>query len=73
MSKNNTKIKDKKKEEFNIMVSYNKNGKSFQTIAEEILIRKMNEIEQEKKGKDGFGYYIIIFSLEAPVYSNRRT
>ena len=52
MSKNNTKIKDKKKEEFNIMVSYNKNGKSFQTIAEEILIRKMNEIEQEKNGKN---------------------
>lgn len=40
-----TKEKDKKKDkDFNIIVTYAENGKSFQTIAENILIRKMNEI-----------------------------
>lgn len=32
------------KDEFNITVSYAQNGQSFQTIAENIIIRKMNEI-----------------------------
>lgn len=36
--------KEKKTENFNIVVTYDKNGKSFQSIAEDILIRKMNEI-----------------------------
>ncbi len=35
---------EKKKEDFNIIVTYAENGKSFQSIAENILIRKMNEI-----------------------------
>lgn len=34
---------DKGKEEFNIIVTYAKNGQSFQSIAENIIIRKMNE------------------------------
>lgn len=35
--------KDKGKEDFNIVVTYAKNGQSFQSIAENIIIRKMNE------------------------------
>ncbi len=35
-------VKDKK-EEFKIFVTYDKNGKSFQEVAENILLRKINE------------------------------
>lgn len=35
-------VKDKK-EEFKIFVNYDKNGKSFQEVAENILLRKINE------------------------------
>lgn len=31
------------KEDFNIVVTYAENGQSFQSIAENIIIRKMNE------------------------------
>lgn len=40
---NNTKEKNKRKEDFNIIVTYAENGQSFQSIAENIIIRKMNE------------------------------
>lgn len=40
---NNTKENMKKKEDFNIIVTYAENGQSFQSIAENIIIRKMNE------------------------------
>lgn len=33
----------KKKEEFKIKVTFERNGKSFQEIAESILLRKINE------------------------------
>ena len=36
--------KNKVKEDFNIIVTYADNGQSFQSIAENIIIRKMNEI-----------------------------
>lgn len=40
-----TKDKDnKKKDDFNIIVTYAENGQSFQSIAENIIIRKINEI-----------------------------
>ena len=35
---------EKKKEDFNIIVSYAENGVSFQSIVETILIRRMDEI-----------------------------
>ena len=35
--------KNKAKEDFNIIVTYADNGQSFQSIAENIIIRKMNE------------------------------
>lgn len=34
---------NKGKEDFNIVVTYAENGQSFQSIAENIIIRKMNE------------------------------
>lgn len=34
---------NKGKEDFNIVVTYAENGQSFQAIAENIIIRKMNE------------------------------
>ncbi len=37
------KKEEKKKEDFNIIVTYAENGQSFQSIAENIIIRKMNE------------------------------
>lgn len=45
-NKNNNKTKDNKemKKDFNIIVTYAEKGPSFQSIAENILIRKMNEI-----------------------------
>ena len=33
-----------KSKNFNIIVSYAKNGKSFQTIAENIVLRKLDEV-----------------------------
>lgn len=47
MQKNeNTEEKENKKKEdkFNIIVTYAKNGQSFQSIAENIIIRRLNEI-----------------------------
>lgn len=41
---NKSLTEDKNKQEFNIIVTYAKNGLSFQEIAEKILIRKLNEI-----------------------------
>lgn len=41
---NGTKENNKKKEEFNIVVSYAENGISFQSIVEKILLRRMDEI-----------------------------
>lgn len=42
--KNNTEEKKNKKEkDFNVIVTYAENGQSFQSIAENIIIRKMNE------------------------------
>ncbi|MBQ2937886.1 MAG: hypothetical protein IJE05_03280 [Clostridia bacterium] len=38
-----TKEKNKKKEDYNIIVTYAEHGQSFQSIAENIIIRKMNE------------------------------
>lgn len=38
-----TKVKENKKEEFNIIVTYAKNGQSFQSIAENIIMRKISE------------------------------
>ena len=35
--------KNKQNENFNIVVTYDDNGQSFQSIAENIIIRKMNE------------------------------
>jgi len=35
---------DNNKQKFNIYVTYDKNGKRFQDIVEDILIRKFNEI-----------------------------
>lgn len=44
-NKKEEKTEDKKKKsEFNIIVSYAKNGVSFQSIVENILLRKMDEI-----------------------------
>lgn len=41
----NTEEKENRKEDkFNIIVTYAKNGQNFQSIAEGIIIRKMNEI-----------------------------
>ena len=37
--------RNKVKEDFNIIVTYADNGQSFQSIAENIIIRKMNENE----------------------------
>ena len=39
-----TKEKEEKKKDFNIIVTYAKNGKSFQQIAENIILRKMDEL-----------------------------
>ena len=38
----NKNVEDKK-EDFKIIVTYDENGKSFQSIVENILIRKMNQ------------------------------
>lgn len=35
--------KNNRKEDFNIIVTYAENGKSFQSIVENIIIRKMEE------------------------------
>ena len=35
---------DEVKEDFKIIVTYAENGQSFQSIAEKIIIRKINEI-----------------------------
>ena len=45
-SENTNKIKEenKRKKDFNIIVTYAEHGQSFQSIAENILIRKINEI-----------------------------
>ena len=40
----NTNEKKSQKENYNIIVTYAKDGQSFQSIAENIIIRKMNEI-----------------------------
>lgn len=40
---NNAKEKKEMKKDFNIIVTYAKKGQSFQTIAENIIIRKMSE------------------------------
>ena len=40
---NNTNEKKSKKGNFNIIVTYAKDGQSFQSIAENIIIRKINE------------------------------
>ena len=42
--KEETKEKERKKKDFNIIVTYAKNGKSFQQIAENIILRKMDEL-----------------------------
>lgn len=39
------RIKNKEKGNFNIVVTYAKNGQSFQKIAEGIIMRKINEIK----------------------------
>lgn len=44
MNKLETKSKkEEKNHEFKIYVTYDKNGKSFQEVAENILLRKINE------------------------------
>ena len=48
MAKDDTKNstnEDNKKYDFNIIVSYANDGKSFQSIAENIILRRLDEID----------------------------
>ena len=44
-TKTDTKEKSVKKEEFTIKIYYANDGKSFQSIAENIILRKMEETD----------------------------
>ena len=47
MDKQNTlekEKKDNKKQDFNIIVTYAEDGKSFQSIVENIILRKIGEV-----------------------------
>ena len=40
----NEESNEKEDKNFNVIVTYAENGQSFQTIAENIILRKMNEL-----------------------------
>lgn len=40
----NEESNEKEDKNFNVIVTYAENGQSFQTIAENIIVRKMNEL-----------------------------
>ena len=44
-NKNENKRKNKKEDDFKIVVSYANNGKTFQEVFQNIILRRMDEID----------------------------